>query len=170
MKKNYFLIMLVLGFCSCKKEISNTVARPAEVDVYVAGVMSVNNSTVPGYWKNGKRILLDSAAYVGGYGTAVAYSLAVSGNDVYVAGYYTTGVTQTQFGIYWKNGMPVYLTDGSTGTEAANSIAVSGTDVYVAGYGNNGSAKYWKNGNPVNLTNGTNNAYANSIAVSGTDV
>jgi hypothetical protein len=51
-------------------------------------------------------------------------------------------------------------------------------NIYVAGYrtnnqGVNGAvdtATYWKNGAPVALSDGTNNAHANSIAVSGTDV
>ena len=48
MKKNYFLIMIVLGFFFCQKEGSQTDARPAEVDVYVAGYASDDaNSPYP---------------------------------------------------------------------------------------------------------------------------
>jgi len=33
--------MIVLGFCSCQKELSQTDASPVEVDVYVAGIQNV---------------------------------------------------------------------------------------------------------------------------------
>ena len=48
--------MIVLGFCSCKKETPDPVAGPVEVDVYVAGYVSGDpNSSdeYPTYWKNG---------------------------------------------------------------------------------------------------------------------
>ena len=32
--------MIVLGFCSCQKELPQTDETPAEVDVYVAGYVS----------------------------------------------------------------------------------------------------------------------------------
>ena len=84
---------------------------------------------------------------------------------------------------YWKNGTSFYLPGSSGITTTANSIFVSGSDVYVAGRQKDGKlyqtylgqqkryvAKYWKNGQPVNLTDGTKEAYAASIAISGTDV
>jgi hypothetical protein len=45
--------------------------------------------------------------------------------------------------------------------------------VYVSGWESNGTkgvAKYWKDGTAVSLTNGTQNAYANTVFVAGTDV
>jgi hypothetical protein len=185
MKKNYFLIMIVLGSYSCQKEISTEVSNTntsQQLDVYVAGYVSDLSAGIPAYWKNGKLVLIDSAHYnfTPSYGLlgASALSMAVSGNDVYLTGYeiYQSPYTGNHYyAICWKNGMPGNLTGGgATSTEAANSIAVSGKDVYVAGAEdvstNNYVARYWKNGNRVNLSGGTNNSYANSIAVSGTDV
>ena len=47
MKKNYFLIMIVLGFCSCQKEASFTAARTAEatVDRFLDILTDINNAT-----------------------------------------------------------------------------------------------------------------------------
>jgi len=112
----------------------------------------------------------------------VAFAIAVSGSDVYVAGYAFNG-NGMAVAKYWNNGNPVSLSDGSRHADA-HAIAVSGSDVYVAGYAAEGTeltdvngnvyrnwiAKYWKNGNPVSLTDGSLYAQALAIAVSGSDV
>src|SRR5437867_4267691 len=113
MKKNYFLIMNVLGFCCCQKEKSDTDASPAEVDVYVAGTVyngtSVNGlpNGIPTYWKNGQPIpLTDGTKWAG------ASSIAVVGSDIYVAGVESNGPFK-QIAKYWKNGQPIALSDGT---------------------------------------------------------
>ena len=151
-----------------------TSLKVSNSDIYAVGFRSgVWGTGDPAtYYKNGDPIdILDGSA------GSDATSIAVSGNDVYVAGVSITGSVyngpQHLFAKYWKNGNPVKLTDG-TKNAYASSIAVSGTDVYVAGFEYNGSfsiAKYWKNGNLVkNLTDGSTDAEANSIAVSGNDI
>ena len=138
-------------------------------NTYMAGWGDYGNAT---YWKNESLVDLSLNAP----DLSLARSIAVSGNDVYVAG--ISANRNYRFGgynrmiKYWKNGNPVNLTDGSKDA-IANSIAVSGPDVYVAGDEYNGSvwiAKYWKNGTLENLTDGSTDAEANAIAVSGTDI
>jgi len=110
-----------------------------------------------------------------------AWSIVVSGNDVYVAGweYKTTQIDPTHLvsnpvAKYWKNGVPTELSDGLT-FAVAQSMFLSGTDIYLAGNLCKGTspgcdlATYWKNGTPVVLTSQTPTA-ASSIFVSGTDV
>ena len=58
MNKNYFLIMIVLGFCSCHKEESRLDESPAEVDIYLAGYENIGSVRVAKYWKNGQAIAL----------------------------------------------------------------------------------------------------------------
>ena len=96
MKKNYFLILLVLAFVSCKKELPTT--NPSQVvDVYVAGVEHNSpNTNIAMYWKNGQTITL---------GPGGASSIAVMDSDVYVI---DGGVDK-----YWKNGQAIALTDGT---------------------------------------------------------
>ena len=135
MKKNYFLIIIVLVFCSCQKEISHEVVN-TEVDVYVAGFEEKGSGYVAKYWKNGQAIELTD-----GTNDAAASSIFFSGNDVYVCGSIDGNA------VYWKNGNPVTLGDGN-----ATSITVSGNDVYVAGWLRQTPAEgiracYWKNGN-----------------------
>lgn len=167
MKKHYFLILIVLGFYSCQKEISDTAARTTEVDVYVAGYESNDAGiSVAKYWKNGHAISLTD-------GTREAFSypsITVAGSDVYVAGgeveSFNGGLTN-YVAKYWKNGQAVSLTDVTTGTAFAQSIAVVGSDVYVAGDGD--VAKYWKNGQPITLSN-THWSVTRGITIVGSDV
>ena len=97
-------------------------------------------------------------------GGAAAYSVFVSGPDVYVAGNNDSGA------VVWKNGTPQTL-----GGQRANSVFVSGSDVYVAGQHSNAlNAVIWKNGTVLyTLVNDIDERIAigiQSIYVSGNDV
>src|SRR5688572_23100575 len=124
MKKNYFLIMIVLGFFSCQKEISHEVVS-TEVDVYVAGYTSddanhpypvynpyYTRDEHPTYWKNGSPVQLEyDDLFATDFKSGRASAIAVSGNNVYVAGFgtllsYTRG--QLPYGVFWKNGIPAH--------------------------------------------------------------
>src|ERR1700744_4007121 len=115
----------------------------------------------------------------------VLYSITVNGGvhatpspkhahkkiDVYVAGS-TNHDKYNYIPAYWKNGIPVYLTDGNRQGKATG-IVVIGNDVYVSGdvEGKGHTiATYWKNGVAVSLTDGKNKASATGIAVVGKDI
>ncbi len=134
-----------------------------ENNIYLAGIdfgggFSSRNGVV---WKNGTPInLLD------GTKETFANSVAISKNDVYVAGseFTDAGVS---LALYWKNGNLLRL---STRNSVANAITVSENDVYIAGGEINTTetaniATYWKNGTPTYLTDGSKEAYANSIFI-----
>ncbi len=161
---------LLLG---CGSSPTGVMLTPSP-DVYVAGgTFNSQNLETAVYWKNGTVTTLGNP----GDGSA-ANAIAVSGNDVYVAG--IEGI-HNNVAKYWKNGVPVALTDG-THNASANAIAISSGNVYVAGSEDdgeqvanfageyNGVAKYWKNGNEVRLSDGTQNASANAIFISGNDI
>ncbi len=138
---------------------SQQLKKNTVTDVYVAGWenSSLNSiALVAKYWKNGNPVVLSQQP-------SEAYAIAVSGNDVYVAGQ-VAGSTH-DIAVYWKNGVEADLTDGSSEAEA-DSIFVQGTDVYVAGRDGD-AAMYWKNGAPVVLDA---NALVSNVIVSGADV
>ena len=187
MKKNYFLILIVLGFFSCQKEVStelsNTNTTP-QVDVYIAGADSLSDWSVyfystygiPVYWKNGKPTYYTDGtnySYFGGAG-AEATSIAVSGNDVYMTGYIEICGFRGchNDGLFWKNG----VFDASLDLPSvATSLKVSNNDVYIAGSsqyltGNGGNAGYLKNKDHIELLSGSAGAVSTAIAVSGNDV
>jgi len=194
MKKNYFIIIFVLCFCSCQKELPQTDASPAEVDVYVAGYTSdfandpypvfnpySSSDEHPTYWKNGSPVQLHfDNSITNDRNSGRASAIAVSGNNVYVVGFgtlfsYTRG--QLPYGVFWKNGIPA--DHGSMNlydTYELYSLAVSNNDVFMAGWGPRAEATYWKNENRIALTpaysppNLNILATATSIAVSGNDV
>ena len=92
---------------------------------------------------------------------AMPISVAISGNDVYVAG------SEGNVAKVWKNGVAASLAEDAQ----ANSVAVYGSDVYVAGCEgreSNGAGRVavvWRNGVATRLTDGARQARANSILV-----
>lgn len=89
-------------------------------NVYVAGTEYINTlveNTMPTVWKNGvAQTLPTNGAY-----TAMAYSIAVSGSDVYVAGYVVPNGSNDNVATLWKNGVATTLPNGTS----ANSIFVT---------------------------------------------
>jgi hypothetical protein len=150
----------------------------AGTDVYVAGfeyeTMQTGSTTfstqpVATYWKNGVAAKLTDGSFA-----AVAFSIFVSGADVYVSGYNCLAqVSGCELGAYWKNGALVQLT--STDQSAADSIFVAGSDVYVADNVSPTSgveeAALWKDGVETTLAQSPiANEAANAVVVSGGDV
>lgn len=136
-------------------------------DVHVVGWAGDSNSIAVGkYWKNG---VLQS--FSGSYSPSFLSKVLVDGSNVYIAG---TGVDQNgYYAMYWKNGVPVNLTNSRGGW--ARDIAIVNGDVYVTGEatatsGALATAKYWKNGVDVELSTGPEQHYPNGIAVANGDV
>ena len=119
--------------------------------VYVAGYEdSGSSSRRATVWKNGIRTILGSSLQ------AVATSVFVTTNDVYIAG------TNGSEALIWKNGVSTVLASG-LGAQV-NSVFVDGNDVYAAG--NTPSAGIlWKNGVPTVLNNGFLAANPQSVFV-----
>lgn len=144
-------------------------------DVYVAGYENKTTQVSPNlfvteavakYWKNGVATDLSD-----GLSFAMANSIVLSGNDVYVAGQKCQTVNSScDVATYWKNGTPVPLTTQTP--SYASSIVVSGSSVYVAGNtaGAPSFGDLWKDGGFTQLTPVTTPSYANQIAVVGSDV
>ena len=151
-------------------------------NIYVAGFgtwLSYTSGQLPYgvLWKNGIPADRDSMNLNDTY---ELYSLAVSNNDVFMAGWGPRAEAT-----YWKNENRIALTPAYNPPNlnilaTATSIAVSGNNVYVSGSQyeqlsatggwSNVFAEYWKNGNQVKLTDGSKDTYTTSIAVSGADV
>jgi hypothetical protein len=123
-------------------------------DVYVAGVQEQPAGIPnPVYWKNGVLHRLQTNMS----GGAIANSLALSGSDLYIGGWASNG--QHNVALYWKNGNPVILSDGSSNA-GVMSIAIYNGDVYACGFvsiGNTSAAVYWKNGQITALDGTTAN-------------
>ncbi|HTH57065.1 MAG TPA: hypothetical protein VL728_13540 [Cyclobacteriaceae bacterium] len=130
-----------------------------EGDVFVSGF----SKTVvrAQYWRNGVLIYTNSQP-------SVANAIAVSGTDVYLAGYLSEGDASHTKAVIWKNGIITELTSGQVDAQA-NSIFVSGSDVHVGGHEGN-VAMTWKNGSPTNLSDGSGSAEVKSIVVKEGDV
>jgi hypothetical protein len=113
-----------------------------EDDVYMAGhIYTPGEPMVTAcYWKNGERINLTDGTV-----NAIAKSIFVTGDDVYVA-----GMIDNQ-AVYWKDGEPVVLTTGEV-QSMANAIFVKGNNVHVGGHEQSYPA-YWKNDVKQNIQN-----------------
>lgn len=129
--------------------------------VFITGGEYNGEKNLSYYWKNADKIEL-----VHNYDFAISTNIAVSGEDIYIAGEfeYKAG--------YWKNGKINLLSNGGSRT-LATAIAISGNDIYVAGceyIGSGVKACYWKNGQKHTLKANCLEAYPNTITISGNDV
>jgi hypothetical protein len=159
------LLLMILAMASCKKSSTGNI-KPAikgDTDVYVVGfVGSGGTNSIAALWKNGVETKLAGSTQI-----SSANAIAISGNDVYIAGSISNGNNSFPVATYWKNGVAVKLSD-SLPVTAGNAIAVVGNDVYVAGT-ENFVATIWKNGVATWLDNGqVSGAYG--IAVRGNDI
>ncbi len=128
-------------------------------NIYIAG--ETKRSAVT--WENGSA---DTLSF-----HAVAQSVFVDGNDIYVAGWEGEFPNNT-IATYWKNGNPIHLSDGTTSTYAKSIFVLEG-DVYVTGFedGSKIMARCWKNGVLMPISSpGTIHSIAVSSFVSGSDV
>ena len=115
MKKPCFLILVVLVFCSCKKNTDN--ASATQVDVYVAGWEFNGTSIVAKYWKNG-----EANALTNGPDWAWANSIDVVGSNVYVAGYEFNRLVNVAK--YWKNTHRITLTTNNPQVYSTSMVVV----------------------------------------------
>jgi hypothetical protein len=129
-------------------------------DVYAAGWVGAafceeDNANRATLWKNG-------AVEWQSLNKSDAYSVFVSGNDVYVAGCETYSTSEA---VLWKNGTIQRLALGENYVYA-RSVFVHGGDVYVGGYKGTVAnyARLWKNGISQQLT-GADGHYIHSVFV-----
>lgn len=140
-------------------------------DYYAVGYQeNAMGNDVATLWKNGIATNLTD-----GTDDALATSIVVIGNDVYVGGRADNQPTGGyRIAKIWKNGIATNLTNGSRNAEV-RSLFISGTDVYALGEEDNnlgtGVPKVWKNGVATNVDlTGVSQSYVRSIFVNGNDV
>ena len=117
-------------------------------DVYVCGNTNSDTISTAVYWKNGQQITLTQNR------NYITTNIAVSGSDVYVAGYLKQTDEQKGEAVYWKNGQQITLAQADA---QAYGIAVFGSDVYVSGFYAERKVRdavYWKNGEKIILGSG----------------
>jgi hypothetical protein len=168
------IAMLIMA-ASCSKQSGTNLAPLAAKDVYVAWYSRPDlpgDKTIAEFTKNSTLIPLGD-----GIIATLANAIAVSGKDVYIAGYQSKDDTNT-IARYWKNGTAYDLSDGSN-VCVARGVAIAGNDVYIAGnealhLGANPRhvvPEFWKNGIKTFLPSGdANDANATGIALSGNDI
>lgn len=172
MKKIVYSFLLLPAAFSCSKKTEEPVPPASGPAVYISGFSrnAADNGTYACYWKNGVQVALTSNNTSGS--DASAEDIAVSGNDVYVAGG-EKNASGKYVARYWKNGVATDLTNGAE-HGYASGIEVNGTDVYIAFQEMNAAgkyvAKYWKNGVVTNLSDGSVNTGVQELALSGSDV
>ncbi|MGY4385173.1 putative RecA/RadA family phage recombinase [Pedobacter sp. UYP24] len=166
-----------------KDSAANNSTSPNTVVVTPGSVNLPRSGTIAGYWKNKTFVKITDGAV-----NADASAIAISGKDIYIAGYECNGRKaspgsddlKNAVAKYWKNGVPVVLTNGSNPAKAT-AIAVTNTNVFAVGYEELGpnhlrEARCWMNGKQINLkidknlNHGSDYSEANAVFVDGDNV
>ena len=139
-----------------------------EKNVHLSGYRELSSEPLAVYWKN----RVDQNTFGSITNPSNAYSIFVSGSDVYISGE-IENASGKSVATWWINGIKQSdLSDGTTNAEARD-IFVSGSDVYIAGYAEDASgdssAKLWKNGVDQNIVVAGYSS-AKSVFVDGSDV
>lgn len=201
MKKIIALFSIAIVFASCKKEptkqpdaappIINSLTPGSgqpETSITISGtnfstaisgnVVKFNGVTATIVSVNASSIIAKVPVGAGNGSVTVTTSQGTSSGipfsylpDIYIGGTELNGANSVAK--YWKNGIPVSITDG-TKFVFVYSMALSGSDVYLAGSEPNANgiavAKYWKNGIAKELSDGKYPARVLSIIIVGNDV
>ena len=158
-------------------------AIAANTTIYIAGFASLtsnNDVQVAEEWQLNPGTPTATTTVLSipsGMTNTQANAMAVSGSDVYVAGYGWGSTDRSA--VYWSNNGAATILPSSMTFSQANGIAVSSGNVYVAGgtwnSNGDGSAVLWVNGTATTLSplpcGGGSVIYgANGVAVSGGNV
>jgi len=114
----YFLVVMLLVslYVACSDDDSSPQAK--QPVVYCAGEIVIGTKSAAAWWKDG--VLQQSLT--DGTNQACANAIAVSGPDVFVAGYEnSSGVPVAK---YWKNKTGIALTDGTQNAYAKAMVLV----------------------------------------------
>jgi hypothetical protein len=162
------IFAFVFTFFGCKKHPGTETVKSGAV--YVSGGTMQSTTTIATVWGNGASSELTNNTPSSIY--SVGQGMAISGSDIYTAGYYETA-NGDEVAMVWENGAGMALGPGGSVT-AANAIAVQGSDIYVAGIALSNSlyhATYWLNGQATTLPDqGGYGSSATAITVQGSDV
>lgn len=136
-------------------------------DIYFTGIDY--NQNVGKIWINNTdtKLKCDDSCSV------APYSISISNGNIYVLGQ-IWGKSSTGILAYWKNNVPVELTDGTTRIDDP-SMVVDGDNIYICGSLYNKSDKKYevvliKNGILTTISQGNNDNYASSIFIYNNDV
>jgi hypothetical protein len=133
--------------------------------VYAAGYEVDAGKLMAKLWRNGNLLY----QFNGDAMIAHAYSIAIAGNNVYVAGYASNSTGGSYRGKVWKDGIeePNY-----SDAQLLYSVFVSDGIVYATGMTLEDKVAVWKNGNLLyTLTSNSNTTVAyGSVVVVGSDV
>lgn len=131
-------------------------------DVYVTGLDFKNPNTIPVYWKNAARTVVNGMNQI--------YDLDFAGSDMYVSGT-VTDQNNAAYAYSFKNGTATKFTlgDGTYSSVCSDLFTLNG-NVYGTGIVNTvykpaRSAVYWKNNKMVDLDKSLYGSNGNSIFV-----